>query len=444
MKRWTLCLILLSLVSTQAVRAQTPDTPTPRSLTMDEAVSIATRNNPQVALAESDVQSSRARLTGAFGQFLPRLDVGAGYNKQLFADDEVIFNGIVIPGSRPDYSYNASASASLLLFDGFSRSANYNSVQADYNAALAGVRRTQNDLSYQVRSSYLATLRADQIVELRQIDRELTADKLTRARGRAELGAGIPLQVYQLEADLANADFEIERARSDALVSASNLAVILNIDPATPLQLSTEGLLASVDSSEVRAARLALGTREEMLMRQRDRRLDLVAARYRVESAREAARAASSTYWPSVSAGLGWYWQKSGPLEGSSNTQFTLDFRYTPFDGFQTSEQVQLAEARRLSAELDLRRLEIQAENQLVQAQVKLDNAERQMVVAERAVSTARRSRDAADERYQLGAGQYADYVLANSQYLTARINQIDALYNWRLALVELRNALGE
>lgn len=444
MKRRTLSLLLFLPLALTSVRAQEPGLPAPRSLTMDEAVDIATRNNPQVALAESQVQSAQARLTGAFGQFLPRVDLGAGYNKQLFADDEVVINGVVIPGSRPDYSYNASASTSLLLFDGFSRGANYNSTQADYNAALSEVRRTQVDLSYQVRAAYLAELRAEQIVELRQIDRDLTLDKLTRARGRLELGAGTPLQVYQLEADLANADFEIERTRSDARVAASNLAVILNIDPATPLQLSTEGLLVSVDSNEVRAARTALGSREQMLQRQREHRLDLVTARYKVESAKEAARAANSGYWPSVSAGLGWYWQKSGPLAGSSNTQFTLDFRYTPFDGFQTNERVQLAEAQRLSAELDLRRLEIQAENQLVQAQVKLDNAERQLVVAERAVAMARRSRDASDERYQLGAGQYADYVLANGQYLTARVNQIDALYNWRVALIELRNALGE
>jgi outer membrane protein TolC len=63
---------------------------------------------------------------------------------------------------------------------------------------------------------------------------------------------------------------------------------------------------------------------------------------------------------------------------------------------------------------------------------------------AEKAVVAARQNRYAANERYKLGAGGYSDYLLANSQYLTAQINQVNAVFQYRLALYEIRYLVGE
>jgi outer membrane protein TolC len=62
---------------------------------------------------------------------------------------------------------------------------------------------------------------------------------------------------------------------------------------------------------------------------------------------------------------------------------------------------------------------------------------------AEKAVAAARQSRYAADERYRLGAGAYVDYLLANAQYLTAQVNQVNAVFNYRLALYEVQYHTG-
>ena len=74
----------------------------------------------------------------------------------------------------------------------------------------------------------------------------------------------------------------------------------------------------------------------------------------------------------------------------------------------------------------------------------RLDGAERQLLAANKSVQASRQSRIAADERYKVGVGNYSDYLLANAQYLNAQINNVNAVFNYRLALYEVRYQLGQ
>lgn len=424
--------------------SQVPGGGPPRTLTIDQAVELALERNLSVALSQSQVETSSARVTGAFGAFLPQISVNSGYAKQLSDDPTVIVQGIPIQTGRPDYSYDASAGASLVLFDGFNRTANYSNARASFDASLQSLARTRQDVSWQARSAFLNALRAEQLIEIREADLELAGERLAQNRELVNAGAAQIGVVYSQEAEVANAELSLEQARTDALIARNNLQLLLNYDPAAQIQLSSEGLANSIDSAEILRTRGQFGTLETMLESQRRTRADLQAARLRVEAAKSSVTVARSGYYPTISTSLGWYWQKAGATDGSANTQFGLNFQFTPFDGFRTSEQVELAEAQRQSAEIELRRLELDARSQLQQAIARLEGAERQLRAAEKAVAAARQSRYASDERFRLGAGSYSDYLLANNQYLTAQINQVNAVFNYRMAIFEIRYQMGE
>lgn len=423
--------------------AQAPGDGVPRTLTIDQAVQIAVDRNLSVSLSRSRVETASARVNGAFGTFLPQISVNGGYTKQLSDDETVIVQGIPISSNRPDHNFNASAGANLLLFDGFSRSAGYSSARQEFNAAMLTLDRTREDIAYQTRVAFLSALRAEQIIEIRRSDLELSRERLAQNRELVEAGAAQIGVVYSQEAEVANAELSLEQSRTDALIARNNLSLLLNYDPVAQIQLSSEGLANSVDSVEIARTHTQLGSVSEMLQRQAERRLDIRAAQLRVESAESQVTVAKAGYYPSISTSLTWFWQKAGEFEGSSNTQFGLNFQYTPFDGFRTSEQVQLAEAQLQSMRIELRRLELEARSQLEQALARLEGAQRQLRAAEKAVAAARQSRYAADERYRLGAGAYVDYLLANAQYLTAQVNQVNAVFNYRLALYEVQYHTG-
>ncbi len=424
--------------------AQVPGDTPPRTLTIDQAVQIALDRNLSVTLSQSQVETSSARVTGAFGTFLPQISINSGYTKQLNDDPTVIVQGIPIQTNRPDNSYSASAGASLVLFDGFSRTANYSSARANFDASLQSLERTRQDVTWQTRSAFLNVLRTEQIIEVRTSDLELASERLAQNRELVNAGAAQIGVVYSQEAEVANAELALEQAHTDVVVARNTLQLLLNYDPVTPIQFSSEGLANSLDSAEITLTRGRFGTFEQMLERQRRTRSDLQAARLRVTSASSAVTAARSGYYPTISTSLGWYWQKAGTVDGSANTQFGLNLQFTPFDGFRTSEQVELAEAQRQTAEIELRKLELESRSVLQQALARLDGAERQLRAAEKAVAAARQSRYASDERFRLGAGSYVDYLLANTQYLSAQINQVNAVFNYRLAVFEVQYQIGE
>jgi outer membrane protein len=433
--------IFCLLVAAAPLRAQLPGT-LQQTLTIDDAVRYASERNLSITQAQSSVENAAARITSSFGSFLPQVTVQGGYTRQL-TDGTIFVQGTAIPGSRSANNYQAQANASVQLFDGFNRTSVYSASQSTYNATIQELNRTRQQVTFQARSAFLNALRAAQLIDVRRTDLEVAREQLERTRGRVEAGAAQMGTIYTQEAEIANAELALEQARTEALVARNNLAFILDVDPASELKLSSEGLANSIDSAEIASVRQQISSLSSLLETQRRNRPDLRAAEMRVEAARSQIAAARSGYYPSISAGVGYGWNRSDQTS-SSDAQFNLNFLYTPFDGFRTSEQVQLAEAQLQGAEIDLRRQELQARSDLQQALARMEGAERQLHAAEKAVAAARQSRFAADERYKVGVGQYSDYLLASAQYLNSQINLVNAVFNFRLALYEIRYHLGE
>lgn len=436
-------LSLVMIIAAGTLHAQGPGVPT--SLTIEQAAQLAVERNPSIALAQSRVETASARINGAFGAFLPQISVFGGYTKQLDnTSSTVIFQGVPISTSRPGYNIDAGASASLTLFDGFARSANYSGARNNFDASMQTLERTRQEIMFQARSAFLNALRAEQIIEIRRSDLDVASERLAQEKERVNLGAGLTTAVYAQEAEVANADLSLEQARTDVVVAHNTLSLLLNYDPSVEITLSSEGLASSIDSNEVADTRRRLGTRDELLERQTARRRDITAARLRVESASSSVTAARATYYPSISTSLNYNWQQAESTDPSASTTFALNLQYSPFDGFRTSEQVQIATAELQSAQIELRKLEIDVRSQLQQTLARLDGAERQLRAADRAVAAARQNRYATDERYRAGAGSYTDFLLANAQFLTAQINQVNAVFNYRLALYDVQYQVGE
>lgn len=410
-------------------------------LTIDQAVRLAEERNIAISLAASRVDNAGARVTSSFGTFLPQFSVNASYNRPL-TESTVYYQGIAVPGTRPDV-LSANANASLQLFDGFSRTATYSGAQSSFNASVQDLSRERQTVGWQTRSAFLAALRAEQLIQVRESDLEVTRENLARIRGLVDAGVAQSGQIYSEEASIANAELALEQARTDAIIARQQLAFLLNTDPRTELQLSDEGLAMRLDSTEIAAARESLGSVGAMFERQIATRPDIQAARLRVEAAEAQVTVARSGYYPTLGAGIGYSWQNADE-QTSSDANFGLNFQYLLFDGFRTSEQVQLAEAQRQTAELEVRRLELTAQADLQAALAQIEGAERQVRAADRAVAAARQNRFAADERYRAGVGTYTDFLLANAQFLSAQINQVNAVYNFRLAMYQVRYHLGE
>lgn len=439
--RFGIFALLLLGSSAIGARAQEAGETPPSVLTINEAVRIALQRNMTIDQARINRENAGSSLTSSFGSFLPTLSASGGYTRYL-SDGSTVIEGTVIPGNRPDDYYRASVGASVVLFDGFSRTATYNAAQSTYKAAEQSIANAEREVEWQVRQGFLNALRAKQIVAEREAELETARELLERISGLVEGGTAVIGTQYSQETEVANAEVALEQARTDYLVARSLLSSLMNYDPVKNFDLSEAGLAEMIDSAGIAARRNELGSVDQLFERQVRNRPDILAARLRADAADARITAANSGYYPSLSTTIGWGWDKSGSVSSSDGT-LNLNLQYTLFDGFQTPERVQLAESEKLLAQIDVRTLELQARSELQQALARLEGAERTILAAAKAVRAAQQSRYAADERFQVGVGNYSDFLTANIQSLNARINQVNAIFSYWIALYQIEYLVG-
>ena len=101
------------------------------------------------------------------------------------------------------------------------------------------------------------------------------------------------------------------------------------------------------------------------------------------------------------------------------------------FDRFLTKSNVEVAEASYMSTNATFQLLLQQVRAQVKKAFYDMESAELQLQATNRAIVSAAENRRTAQERYNLGAGTVLDFLTAESLYLTADVNRVNAIYNY-------------
>ncbi len=267
----------------------------PPSLTLQEALEIALRNNPRVQAARNDVGVADWNLNSAYGALLPSASLNSsvswqGAGEQRFGSitaDQLGF------GDQPSFlfsSYNAGVNFSLsgrtLMAPGQAR--------RNRDATRAQVRTAEASLRLNVTKAYLEVLR--QIEGLSLAEQELARAELNLrlARGRQEVGSGSAIDVQQAEVGVGRAEITLLQSgtgvRNARVRLQQNLGVDLNAEPALATSFAVTEPTWTVEA--------LYGT---AIMQNPD----LQAMRAGEESARYGVRMAWSSYLPNVSVSAG-------------------------------------------------------------------------------------------------------------------------------------------
>ena len=252
-------------------------------MTLRQAVELAMKQNPDVALARLDAEKARQAIRVARDPFTPRLTVGSGL---------AYSNGfpLSIEGSAPSI---VQAQAAQYLFN---RPQSYAVAQARENArgASLGVAGKRDEVGYRIASLFLDAERAGRVGDLARKDADSQGKVLDTVTAQVQEGRALPLTqktaAYQLAAarelaDNLDADRETaETALAIALGFSAEDRVVPAPDPrpapalpASEAQAIETALSSNMDlrrlESQVSAKQLELrGARAARLPR-----IDLVA-----------------------------------------------------------------------------------------------------------------------------------------------------------------------
>ena len=440
-------LSLITALVAFAVRvssAQTPQTPTPRRLSIGDAARLAASQVATVQSAHLRVDEAKARVNEERSGLLPQVTAIPNWTSTTLNSASFGIHFPTQPGQAPLFSPNGSVIGPINLFDfraGITQTIWDPATKARVAAAQSSVIAAGGDVSAAAEqaasvaaAAYIRALRTQAIVGARAADSSLANDLVSIARDQLSAGVGVALDVTRAQSQLASARAQLIVARNDRDRSLLDLRRSLNIELDTPLDLidSLEVPESETVENETAAADVAIRMRPDV------RALDLQYA-----AAQQQLDAIRAQRLPSVGV-FGKDGENGITLNHLLNTyNYGVQLSWPAFEGGrrEAEQAQQIAVAR----EIDVRRRDLRQQVavdvrgallDLASTQQEIDAARENQRLAQQEVAQAR-------ERFRAGVAGNADVVTASFTLNQARTGLIDALTSYQNARVSLARAQG-
>jgi outer membrane protein len=417
-----------------------------RTFTLEECLKIAGTENLDVQNDMARLNDAQARVRTAWGQYLPSANISLGYSRTLNSTTGFNAGGSIleVPVSRPDIFFT-QANVNYTLFDGLNRENTYAQSQANVLSAEKTAEQTRRRALNTIRSQYIAVLRAKQTLRIRREDFEVGKKQLERIKAQFEAGTVAVAPVYTQEADVANRELAIVQAENDLEIAKGILLASLGLNPTMSADFTDITIPQVITESDIKSFRSSFGETNQIASQAMQKRVDYASAQASIEAAQAAIRAAQGAWYPSVGAGFQYSWNGNDltTFNRFSQQGLGVTMTYTLFDRFNREVTIQRAQISEDQAKIQKRITEQRISSDVQNAFTQLNAAEKSLDITARSLKSAEQNFNAAEERFKVGAANILDYTTANGTLVTARINRLNALYNYVAAQYQVRFAIG-
>ena len=435
--------ILVAALLPAAVGAQERATEQTLPLSLRQAVEIAlaTEGNIRTRLAREGLDQAGARSAQARAALLPNLSSSLNYRDQTV---NLRANGLrfQIPIEGTAFSFpelvgpytvmDARISGTQSIFD-YGAIRRFQSARAAVSAAQREVEGAEEEVAARIARAYLSAVRADADLDAAGANVTLSEGVLSLAENRKAAGTSTGIEITRARVQLANDRQRLLVAAAARRRAHMELLRAMNLELAVALELTDRLGYVPVDPATLESATaLALAGRP-----------DLGAQRERERSARLAASAVKMERLPSLSF-FGEYGTIGGGFDDALPTRaYGITLRLPIFDGgrmdARRAEAVSLHRAEKART-ADLEK-EIELDVRL--ALDALNSAREQIEVSREGLGLAENELAQARRRYEAGVAIGLEVTDAQTRLERARDNQIQALYNYNLARIDLEQAMG-
>lgn len=443
-RRIVTALVVAGLALTTGAVAQQPAppiTPLPATplpvpeapLTVDDAVALALRQNPTVVLAGQDVLAAQAQVEIARANRRPTVDlnVTSTFNP---SPTSIELDGNTVNLSQT-FSTSAGVVGSVPVWPTTRWRAPIAGAQAGVGASQESLLRTRQQVAFAARQRFFQVLSAQELLTVAQEAERVAQEQLRLARNTVEAGLAAPLDVFQAQAALANAQVNRERAENTVNLAEAALATQLGLPAGTPLRLTVPGELPAAPADVAPLVQQALTQRPE-LTQLNFRRAQVRATIEQIRLQRRPLVNLQANYNKSLSG-------SDSPLGGSGLT-ISAVAALNLYDGGRTDAQVAAAEVQLAQLDTNARQIELGITLDVRQAWLDLRNATQQLEAAEAGRRAAAEALRIAQIRYENGEGIVLEVEQARLNLAQASTALAQARFQALESAAALRLALGE
>ena len=426
-----------SLRSQNGPQASPPENG-PLRLTLRDAVQMALNQNPQVQVANLNVAQSQQDQNLARAGLLPQASFQAYEQTRRFPVAPLFgrqsIPGLPFPGHLGPYQvYQAGPAFSVPVFD-LTLWRRWQASKEGVSTSRAQNQGVREQITMLVVSQYLGSLRASADVKAAQSRVDLAQALYDQAADLQKNGVGTGIDTLRANVELQNERQRLIEAQTQLQTSLYGLSQLLNVDPKREIELTDQVSFFATPTIEVdQSLEAAYTNRPEMQA--------LLHTQRQVELAR---RQAGESRYPTLS--FDGYWAEQGLTPDTAVPAYTYGFNLNVplFTGGRIS-------AQRARADLELRKVSQQEQEQRNEIALQVRTAIAQMAaarhevdVANQAVALANEEVTQARDRFQAGVANNIEVISAQDALARANDNQIVALYRYNQARADLAHATGQ
>ena len=440
-----LAVILILSGLAVSVRSQTT-APTPRQITLPEAVQLALKHNHMVRIAQFSVEEKQHAKAAAKSEYFPTLE-----NKSVLSritDTQFVgfptgslgfVDGSPVPaapitinqgGKTGVLSGTTLAEPLTQLFTKI-KPAN-DAAEADLRASRADAQQTQNEVALKVRQIYYQILIA-------QLRRNATSAKI---RANQDLEGERVQQVKYgsaLSEQLIDSKAQLLEAKQDLLTTELQISdLTMQLDDVMGLPVTTQLTLAS-DVPEVQET----CAKEECVKIALASHPELIAARAEVEKASAGVRLAKADYFPDISAFARYDYQSNIPFLVHNFGSFGVSFTYDIFDAGKRRNNVDERRAQLDQAKENLARVTDDVELGVETSLNRLDRTKEMVDVSEQVVALRTESNRVTADQLSRGEALQSQADTTAAQELDAKALLLQSQLGYLQAHDELLEAMG-
>ncbi len=430
-----------------ACRSGAQDQPA-RLVTIQDAIDSALRHNHELVAARMEVEKADALVREARGYALPTLDVTGNYTRaiekpvfffpNIFAEDSTKRSEILPIQIGADNSFGLTFSATQVLFN----MAVFTGVGAAkvYSQAAHDLYRAKTvETVTTARRAFYAVLVAREVNAMTAANVKNAEENLQNVKILAAQGLASEYDQLRAEVGAANVRPDLIRAENDYTLALNNLKIAMGIPFDEQIEVGGDLEFFPVEPGILRDAPEAVTIHNPSLN----------ALRKQAELSEAAMNVERANFYPSLAAFGNYQYQAQKNSWKISANDFVrsavvgLSFSLNIFNGLRTVSRIEQAELDLLKTQQLIAGTEINLRTATQSVLLQLKRAEERISAQKRTVEQAEQGYRIATVRFTSGSGTQLEVNDAQLALTQAKVNRIQALYDYLAAATELDRLLG-
>lgn len=427
----------------------------PKTLTIEDCIRIALKNNPQLKNAERQLRLAGTNVTTAMSAILPNLSASFSSSRRYQAPQGPYLQEIPVPDPQTggfklvqkeifleSFYRNSFASGLNLnqnIYDGGRWWNRIKQANANYARAEFDYRATREKIIAQVAEKYYELLKNIRLQEVYELAVKSAEEQLRKTESMYEVGSVAQADVYRARVSLGQEKTNLIQQKNAVRISESALKVVLGISSSQPIRIVPGEL-------NLEPLNMPL---EEIFALAEKHNPELKSLEQALRADTYAIKVAKGAFLPSVSLRLGYSryhtvfdnlydpFDKNYQLSGSISVSWNL------FNGFADKAALERESLTYYMDKENLINRRLTLRSEIEQAYLNYQAYEEIEKINEESVKSAEEDLRLSEERYRVGSGTMLDVIDARVNLRRARATLVSTKYNKLIALAQLYSKLG-